>query len=265
MNDAPIAVFDSGLGGLSVWREIRRLLPHESLFYFGDGANCPYGPKPHAEVNGYVDAAARMLIREKGAKMLVVACNAATAAAINNLREAYDVPIVGMEPAVKPAALSTRTGVIGILATAATLSGGLYHDTAAKWGEGVTILDAVGEGFVELVERGLEDTPEAEQTVRRALEPMLLEGADRIVLGCTHYPFLEGAMRRVIAQCVPGADVQIIDPAPAVARRVADLLSRGDALAGADNVPRYEFYTAGDAGYLARLEAKAREKWQTIL
>ncbi len=251
MNNNPIAVFDSGLGGLSVWREIRAGLPEESLVYFGDGKNCPYGPKPQAEVIGYVADAARQLIRQQGAKMLVVACNAATAAAIDFLRETYpDLPIVGMEPAVKPAVLTTRTGVVGILATAGTLAGRLYNETVAHYADRATILSAVGEGFVEIVEAGREDGPEALATVRNVLEPMLLQGADRIVLGCTHYPFLAGAMREVIGR----RDVELIDPAPAVARRVADLLERHDLRAAPGHVAYYPFLTAGDAGYLERLK-----------
>ncbi len=251
---APIAVFDSGLGGLSVWREIRAMLPHEPLIYFGDGKNCPYGPKTRSEVIGHVDAAARELIENQGAKMLVVACNAATAAAIRHLRETYRVPVVGMEPAVKPAALSSRTGVIGILATAGTLHGTLFQDTSARYMDKVRILSAVGEGFVELVEAGMEDTPEAVEVVRRAVGPMLEAGADRIVLGCTHYPFLAGAIRKVIGS----REVELVDPAPAVARRVASLLEGGLA-ADADHRAEYRFMTAWDEAYLERIRVKAAQ------
>ncbi len=255
MNSAPIAVFDSGLGGLSVRREIVRLLPHESVVYYGDGANCPYGPKPREEIAGYVADAARFLIEDKGAKMLVVACNAATAAAIDLLRAEYDVPIVGMEPAVKPAVLTTRSGVVGILATAQTLGGELFRNTAARYADRAEILTAVGEWFVELVEAGREDTPEAVIAVRRAMEPMLAAGADRIVLGCTHYPFLAKAMREVIGP----RDVVLIDPAGAVARRAAGLLEAGGLEAPADNEPVYEFFTASDETYLQRIKDKAMQ------
>lgn len=256
MDNRPIAVFDSGFGGLSVWREIRRALPGESLVYFGDGKNCPYGPKPREEVIGYVDAAVRQLIDERGAKMLVVACNAATAAAIDFLRGRYPaLPIVGMEPAVKPAVLTTKTGVVGILATAGTLSGRLFNRTAAQYADRARILTAVGEGFVEIVEAGKEDSPEALAAVEKVLAPMLDAGADRIVLGCTHYPFLEGAMRRVIG----ARAVELIDPAPAVARRVRSLLDEHGLRAekGAEAV--CDFLTAADEEYLRRLEKKADE------
>ena len=218
-NDAPIGVYDSGLGGLTVWREIRRMLPGESLVYLGDGANCPYGSRPREEVRALADAAVSRLVG-MGCKMVVVACNTATAAAIDFLREKYaGLPIVGMEPAVKPACLATRSGVVGVLATERSLDGELFRRTAARYGSGIEVLTVPGTGFVELVEGDREDTPEAEATVRAAVEPMLARGADQIVLGCTHYPFLTPVLERVVA----GRGVAIVDPSPAVARRVADV------------------------------------------
>ncbi len=253
MNNAPIGVFDSGLGGLTVWKELRRGLPAESIVYFGDGKNCPYGPKPVAEVIGYAEQAVRLLL-DQGAKLIVVACNAATAAAIDYLRTTYDLPFVGMEPAVKPAALSTRSGVIGILATRNTLKGHLFRDNVARYGDRVRILEAVGEGFVEIVEADLEQTPKAEETVRRVVEPMLNAGADRIVLGCTHYPFLAPVIRRVIGD----RQVELVDPAPAVERRVAHLLTEFGLQAEVDHQPQYSFFTAAGPEYRTKLEAKSR-------
>ncbi len=210
MNNAPIGIYDSGLGGLTVWREVRRLLPEESLLYLGDGKNCPYGSRPREEV---ADAAVARLV-EEGCKLVVVACNTATAAAIDFLRANYAaLPIVGMEPAVKPACRNTRSGVVGVLATERSLEGDLFHRTAARYGRDVTIIAEPGRGFVELVENDLEQTPEADRAVAAAMAGMLARGADQIVLGCTHYPFLIGAIRRAAA----GRDVTIIDPAPAVA------------------------------------------------
>ncbi|MBP3357189.1 MAG: glutamate racemase [Rikenellaceae bacterium] len=254
MNDSPIGVFDSGMGGLTVWRELRKLLPGESLIYFGDGKNCPYGHKPKREVTGYVDAAVGELVAQ-GVKMVVVACNAATAAAIGFLRERYPIPFVGMEPAVKPAALSTRSGVVGILATEAALKGELFRATAARYADRAKIVTAVGEDFVEIVEAGEEDTPRAERAVRAAVEGMIAAGADRIVLGCTHYPFLEGMLRRVI----DGRPIEIVNPAPAVARRAAQLLTEFDLWAEAGHVPEYRFLTAADEAYRQALERKSRQ------
>lgn len=252
-NDAPIGVYDSGLGGLTVWREIRRMLPGESLVYLGDGANCPYGSRPREEVRALADAAVSRLVG-MGCKMVVVACNTATAAAIDFLREKYaDLPIVGMEPAVKPACLATRSGVVGVLATERSLDGELFRRTAARYGSGIEVLTVPGTGFVELVEGDREDTPEAEATVRAAVEPMLARGADQIVLGCTHYPFLTPVLERVVA----GRGVAIVDPSPAVARRVAQLLDDCGLRAPADHEPRFTFRTFAGEEYCERLKAKA--------
>ena len=197
-DNRPIGIYDSGLGGLTVWREIRRALPGESLAYLGDGANCPYGSRPREEVQALADAAVARLV-ELDCKMVVVACNTATAAAIGFLREKYaGMPIVGMEPAVKPACLATRSGVVGVLATERSLDGELFRRTAARYGSGIEVLTYPGTGFVELVEGDREDTPEAEAAVRAAVEPMLARGADQIVLGCTHYPFLTPVMERIV-------------------------------------------------------------------
>lgn len=256
MDNRPIGVFDSGLGGLTVWRELRRALTNESLIYFGDGKNCPYGPRPYQEVVGYVDQAVRFLL-DKDIKLLVVACNAATTAAIDYLRDTYSIPFVGMEPAVKPAALASKSGVIGILATEATLRGGLYRNTASKYEDRVKIITAVGEGFVELVESDAEDTPEARNVVKSVMREMLEAGADQIVLGCTHYPFLSQAINDVIAETVPNGSVELVDPAPAVERRVRYLLQEQDIAASEDNKPFYEFYTAADSDYLDKVIAKS--------
>lgn len=254
-NNAPIGVYDSGMGGLTVWREIRRMLPGESLVYLGDGANCPYGSRPRGEVQALADAAVARLV-ELGCKMVVVACNTATAAAIDFLREKYtDLPIVGMEPAVKPACLATRSGVVGVLATERSLEGDLFRRTAAKYGSGIEVLTYPGTGFVELVEGDREDTPEAEATVRAAVEPMLARGADQIVLGCTHYPFLLPVLERVVA----GRGVEIVDPSPAVARRVVQLLDQYGLHAAPDHVPSYTFRTFAGESYRLRLEHKAAE------
>ena len=212
-------IFDSGLGGLSVLREITRILPGEEYVYYADSAHCPYGEKSREYVIDRAESITGELIG-KGAGLIVVACNTATAAAIGTLRAKWpDVPFVGMEPAVKPAALNTRSGVIGVLATAGTLKGGNYLDLRERYSDRVKVVEHVGRGFVELVESGITDGPEVEPAVHASLQPLLDAGADTIVLGCTHYPFLEPVIRRVAG---PGID--IINPAPAVARRVASLL-----------------------------------------
>ena len=215
---ATIGIFDSGSGGLSVLKEIRKVLPSGHFIYYADNAHCPYGEKSQDYIRDRARAVTRLLL-DKGAELIVVACNTATGAAIAALREEFDVPFVGMEPAVKPAALGTRSGVIGVLATAGTLKASKYLNTKGLYQDDVRIEEHVGEGFVQLVERGELDGPEAERTVRASLQPLLDAGADIIVLGCTHYPFLRPVIERIA-----GPDVRIIDPAPAVARQVLRVL-----------------------------------------
>lgn len=252
-NNRPIGVYDSGMGGLTVWREIRRLLPRESLIYLGDGKNCPYGSRPAEEVRRLADESVAALAG-RGCKLVVVACNTATAAAIDFLRRKYAaLPIVGMEPAVKPACLETRSRIVGVLATERSLDGELFRRTAARYAQDVEVLAVPGTGFVELVEQDLEATPEAEACVRRVVEPLLDRGADRIVLGCTHYPFLNPVFNRVIG----GRDVRIVDPSPAVARRVEQLLALHDLAASEDHAATYDFRTFADEAYRRRLAAKA--------
>ncbi len=252
MNNSPIGIFDSGMGGLSVRAALRSALPHESLVYYGDGANCPYGEKSVEEVTGYVDQGVGRLL-EHGVKMVVLACNTATMAAIKYLRGKYDIPFVGMEPAVKPAAGTSSSGVIGVLATPGTLRSEWFRDLKERYAGDAKIISAQGEGFVGLVEEGLEDTPQALEMVRRSIEPMIAAGADRIVLGCTHYPFLTGRMKEVIAD----RNVEILDPAPAVVRRVGWLLDELNMHAAEDHAASYDFLTAADEDYLRKLRRKA--------
>lgn len=224
---ANIGIFDSGCGGLSVFRELVRVLPQEQYHYFSDNAHCPYGEKSAL----YIQRRGRYItefLLEKGADIIVVACNTATAAAIATLRAEYpDVPFVGMEPAVKPAALGTRSGVIGVLATAGTLKGSKYLNTRGLYEDDVRIVEHVGQGFVEWVEAGKLDGPEVEATVRASLQPLLDAGADTIVLGCTHYPFLQPVIERLA-----GPGVKVIDPSPAVARQTLHVLEQRGVMMG---------------------------------
>ncbi len=253
MNNNPIGVYDSGMGGLSVWREVRRALPNESLIYLGDGKHCPYGSRPVEEIVQLADQAVARLVAA-GCKLVVVACNTATAAAIDFLRAKYaPMPIVGMEPAIKPACLQTKSRVVGVLATERSLDGELFRRTAAKYGADIEVITCAGRGFVELVERGQEQSDEAQRCVVAAIRPMLEHGADRIVLGCTHYPFLLEALQRAAAGC----EVEFIDPAPAVARRVHQLLDEGALAAEAGHLPSYDFLTFADEEYRRRLVQRA--------
>ena len=225
-----IGIFDSGAGGLSVYREIVKVLPEERYVYYSDNAHCPYGEKTREYI---IDRARKItdFLIGQGCEVIVVACNTATAAAISTLRAEYDIPFIGMEPAVKQGALRTQSGVVGVLATAGTLKASKYHDTRDRFADGVKVVERTGEGFVELVENGTLDGPEAEAVVRRSLEPLLDAGADMIVLGCTHYPFLQPLIERIA-----GPGVTVIDPAPAAARHLLHVME-GRGLVRRDGQP----------------------------
>ena len=253
MNNNPIGVYDSGFGGLSVWRELHRALPRESLIYLGDGKNCPYGTKSEEQIRELAEKAVGDLV-ERGCKMVVVACNTATAAAIEYLRDRFShIPIVGLEPAVKPACAMTRSKVVGVMATERSLAGRKFLSTLERYGQGVEVLKVVGEGFVEAVEADAEQEPQTEELVRRAVEPMIERGADVIVLGCTHYPFLGDVIRRVVGD----REVAVIDSGEAVEKRVESLLDKFDLRCAEDNSPKLEFLSYADEEYRSRLERKA--------
>ena len=247
-----IGVFDSGVGGLSVWREVARQLPRHDTLYVADQAHVPYGPRPLEEVRRFAEGIARFLI-EQGAEVVVVACNTASAAALYHLRAIFPhVPFVGMEPAVKPAVQRTRTGAVGVIATPATFQGELFASLLERFATDVRVLPQVCPGLVEAVEAGELDTPATERLVRTCLEPLLAAGIDELVLGCTHYPFLRPLIERVV-----GPGVEIIDPAPAVARQTGRVAARVRAEASEDGVGRHTFCTTGDpaafSATLARL------------
>ena len=253
MDNRPIGVYDSGFGGLSVWRELRRMLPNESLIYLGDGKNCPYGGRSREEITAFATDAMEHLVTE-GVKMVVVGCNTATTAAVAHLRERWsDMPIVGLEPAVKPACLSSRTRRIAVLATEHSLQSEMFLATALRYAGDVEVVKVVGEGFVELVERGAEHSAEAEAAVRKVVEPLLGMDIDKIVLGCTHYPFLRPLIEGVIGD----RGIAVIDSGEAVARRVKWLLERYDIGAEEGNVAKYRFVSFANEEYRQRLEHRA--------
>ena len=253
MNNNPIGVYDSGFGGLSVWRELYRALPEESIIYLGDGKNCPYGQKPAEEIIHLATKSVQELL-SRGCKMIVVACNTATAAAIEHLRAMFpDLPFVGLEPAVKPACKSTRSGVVGVIATERSLKSEKFLATLAKYGDGVEVIKAVGKGFVEAVEANAENCASTEQVVRAVVEPIIDRGADVLVLGCTHYPFLKD----VIAKVVGERNVEIIDSGEAVEKRVESLLDEYNLRAEAGHKAEYEFISFADGDYEERLRRKA--------
>ncbi len=238
----PIGVFDSGVGGLSILRELRRQLPTESILYFADQAHVPYGPRSIEQVREFSFGVARFLMAQ-GAKVIVVACNTASAAALYPLREAFPaMPFVGMEPAVKPAARDTQTGVIGVIATEATFQGELYASVVGRFAQGVRVETQACPTFVTLAEAGETDTPRAHTAVRQCLAPLLAAGIDQLVLGCTHFPFLKSAIEEAI-----GPGVTLVDPSPAVARQTGRVLDERGLLNPGDRAGSVIYYTSGDA------------------
>ncbi len=214
-----IGVFDSGVGGLTVLREIIRQLPGYDTLYLADNAHCPYGPRPGEEIRAFSEGVARYLLG-RGARCIVVACNTASAAALGHLRARFpDTPFVGMVPPVKPAVALTRSGTVGVLATPATLGGRLFAEVVERFAEGVRVLTQECPGLVEQIEAGEIDGPATEELLRRYLPPLLDQHADVIVLGCTHYPFLAPVIQRLA-----GPAVRLLDPSEAVARQVGRVL-----------------------------------------
>ena len=226
MSGAPIGLFDSGVGGLSIWRQVVHALPSESLLYVADQANVPYGHRSADEIQANSLGIADYLVAQ-GCKAIVVACNTASAVALEPLRQRFpQLPILGLEPAVKPAVQLTRSGVVGVMATPATFQGQLYRATVGRYATAVQVVEQVCVGLAELVEQGDLEGPDCDARLMGYLQPMLDAGADTIVLGCTHYPFVIESIRRLV-----GPAMAVLDPAPAVARHLADVLGQAGLLA----------------------------------
>lgn len=243
LQNHPIGVFDSGVGGLSVLRAVRTLMPEESVIYFGDQGHVPYGPRSLEQVRDFSEAITQFLLN-LDAKLIVVACNTASAAALHYLRDKFpEIPFVGMEPAVKPAAEHTLSGLVGVLATPATFQGALYASVLERFANGVQIFQHTCPGLVGLIEQGNLDGEEPCVILEDALRPMLDRGIDTVVLGCTHYPFVIPLIRQIV-----GKTVRVIDPAPAVAKQVERMLVADRLKRSPGQRSRLRFYTSGDAG-----------------
>jgi glutamate racemase len=243
-----IGLFDSGVGGLSVLQAVARELPGADLVYFADQKYCPYGPRAPQEIRALSRRIVRFLL-ERDCGVIVVACNTASAAALYDLRETSpQIPIVGMEPAVKPAALASRSGKVAVLATRGTLAGELFANTRAEYARDVKVLTVYPNDWVELVERGEIDSADANKSVRRVIEPLVADGIDEIALGCTHYPFLAP----VIENFVQGKAV-IVDPSEAVARRTAQIVHANQEYETDSRAGRHTFFTSGEPNQFARV------------
>jgi len=243
-----IGIFDSGVGGLSVLRAIRTQMPEESVIYFGDQGHIPYGSRSMEQIRKFSEAIAKFLL-EQNVKLIVVACNTASAAALKNLREKFsDTPFVGMEPAVKPAAEHTQTGKVGVLATPATFQGALYASVVERFANGVELLQSTCPGLVQEVERGNLNGEEPRRILNDALIPMLEKNIDTVVLGCTHYPFMIPLIQQIV-----GENVRVIDPAPAVAKQVRRVLEAKGLKKESDGRGEVKLYTSGDPEQLRSL------------
>ncbi|AXJ06902.1 glutamate racemase [Pseudomonas fluorescens] len=240
MREAPIAVFDSGVGGLSVLAEIQQLLPNESLLYLGDCGHIPYGEKTPEFIRQRCSVMAGFF-REQGAKALVIACNTATVAGVADLRRDFpEWPIVGMEPAVKPAAAATRSGVVGVLATTGTLQSAKFAALLDRFATDVRVITQPCPGLVELIESGDLHSPQLRALLKHYVDPLLANGCDTIILGCTHYPFLKPMLKSMIPE-----SISLIDTGAAVARQLQRLLAERDLLAEGPNRP-VRFWTSAD-------------------
>lgn len=237
---APIGVFDSGVGGLSVMLKIRNILPSEDIIYFADSAYCPYGTRPPEIIHHRTMALSEFMV-SKGVKIIVVACNTASSAGLNELRQQYTIPIVGMEPALKPAAELTKNKKVGILATGVTLAGERYSSLVKRYANGIKVVSQPCPGLVELVEAGEINGPKAERMLKSYLNSLIRENVDTIVLGCTHYPFL-----RPLIESIVDNEVQVIDTGEAVARRVSQVLDDNDLAAPAKRNGKEDFFTSGE-------------------
>jgi len=240
----PIGIFDSGIGGTSIYKEIRNLLPHEDIIYLADSANAPYGNKS-AETILSLSIKNTELLLKYNVKLVVVACNTATTNAIKTLRKTYDLPFIGIEPAIKPATMNTKTKAIGILATKGTLSSELFHNTVNLYGNGIRVIEKVGDGIVPLIESGDTDSDQMRILLREYLEPMLEAEIDYLVLGCTHYPYLIPLLLELLPD-----SIKIIDSGEAVARQTKAILEEKHLINTFSKKGSSKFFSNGDLAIL---------------
>lgn len=272
MSVAPIGVFDSGVGGLSVLRHLRAQLPHENFIYIADQAHVPYGRRSLADIRALSESITRFLLSQN-AKLIVIACNTASGAALNSLRRTFpSLPFVGMEPAVKPAAAQTKSGKVGVLATAGTFESQRYLSLMRRFAKDVEVFENPCVGLVERIEEGQLDGEETAVILQNCVQPMLNAGVDTLVLGCTHYPFIRPLLEQICkldtnpepveGQPLTNADhaISIIDPAPAIARQTARLLAKNGLENNTEAMGNLSLYTSGDAN---RLTIQARQLLNT--
>lgn len=253
MSEKAIGIFDSGVGGISIWKEIHAVMPHENTIYLADSLNAPYGPKGKDRIIALSIKNTELLI-EKGCKLVVVACNTATTNAIDTLRDKYDIPFIGIEPAIKPAALNSKTKAIGILATKGTLSSALFHKTSNLFASDIKVIEQDGDGIVNLIENGRLHSEEMRALLLSYLQPMIKANIDYLVLGCTHYPFLMPILLELLPK-----QVKIIDSGAAVARQSKTILEQHKLLNTSFTKPKNEFYSNANPEVMHSLLGEAYE------
>jgi len=246
MNNSPIGIFDSGIGGITIFNSVKKLLPNEDIIYFSDNLNSPYGNKPIETIKKISFNNTQWLL-DNGCKLIVVACNTATTNSISDLRNKFNIPFVGIEPAIKPAAMKTKTGKIGVLATKGTLSSDLFNTTSIDYASNIEILEKNGDGLVELIENGVFEGIEIENLLHKHLDFMINKKIDHLVLGCTHYPFLI----KVLSELLPSS-IKIIDSGEAVAKQTKSLLINNK-IENKSNQGKYSFYYNGDSASLNKV------------
>ena len=246
-SDNPIGIFDSGIGGISIWKEIRQLMPNENSIYLADSKNAPYGNKSKDEIRRLSEKNTEILLA-RNCKMVVVACNTATTNSIKHLRDKYAVPFIGIEPAIKPASLKTKSKVVGILATKGTLSSSLFQETTNHYKEEIEILEQDGTGIVELMEHGKLDSVEMVNLLQLYISPMVEKGMDHLVLGCSHYPYLIPILKKILP-----VEVKIIDSGFAAAKQTKAILQLNNLLNNSKEIGKHNFYTNGSADVLKQI------------
>lgn len=249
MNDHPIGIFDSGVGGTSIWKEIHELLPWENTIYLADSKHAPYGERSREQIV-QLSVKNTDLLLGLGCKLIVVACNTATTNAIGHLREKYNVPFIGIEPAIKPAAFLSRAKTVGVLATKGTLGSSLFHHTSENHAHGIKIIDREGTGLVPLIEAGKINSEETKQLLKKYLDPMLEAGIDHLVLGCTHYPYLLPVLKELLP-----SHIKVIDSGEAVARQTKAVLEKNNALNESGEMGKAIFRTNTDVSTLEKFLA----------
>lgn len=247
MKNNSIGFFDSGIGGITIWESVNRLLPNENTIYLADSKNSPYGKKPNDELINISKENVEFLINKK-CKLIVVACNTATTNSINFLRKSYNLPFIGIEPAIKPAALNTKTGKIGVLATKGTLGSSLFEKTSNIHGQNVEIIEQHGLGLVELIEKGIYSGSKIDSLLKEYLNPMLENNIDKLVLGCTHYPLIKKSIKKIINE-----SINIIECSEAVALQTERVLTKSNLINSGTEKSKKLFYTNGDKNVLNSL------------